>query len=1004
MATYYWVGGSAVWNAAATTNWAASTGGAGGAGVPNGNDDAIIDINSGTGTIVCTGANCNNLIVTANQNLTLGGSTSTLAIYGNVLLPPLANTFLWRVTTTSFLGSGNKILDFNSRSVGQYTQNVSSIILNNPTGYFTLANNYNAVQTSSITLTNGTFDTAGYNANTNSLISNNSNPRSVYLRNSTCGISTLTFTNSNNLNFYANTSSISSGGGSLTINGGNPGVVLNNVTANFISSTISGNTTFNNFTFDPTSFIGTTKNLYLSPGSNTVITGSMFVTGSSVHAGKIIISADGVNKTTNRPSLTVNSWPNPYGLLFANIDVKGNVAPLDLTNYYGNDATNNSGIIFPAPKTVYWNLSGGQNINSVAWANTALGTPASNNYPLCQDTATFVNSSNTATSIGMNNADYLGNWNMSALTKTISLTTSTDVIWTGNVSFGNNTTFTWPGATSAYSFLTFAGESQQKLISNGAKSGTRTNSGAFNMVVNTGANGSVILGDDLTWGNSSSITVTTGTLDTNSKNVLVDVFTTSGTQSKTIKLGSSVLSVNTSLTLTTANTVVMANTSNINYISSHAAIFNVGANSNYYIINKANTGILTVTSGSNTTIYDIKNTVANANVRFASSATFTNFSLKGNSTSYFTVSSSAAGTARSLSTNSAKIGYDADWLNVIDIIGVPIPNANAYIWYLGKNSINGGNNSGVAFLDGITTSAHLLTSGTTWTVPADWNNANNTVHMIGAGGGGATAAVSGNNRAAGGGGGGGGYTVLTNQTLTGAIPYTIGTSAQNANGGSTTFNTTNTAGGGQKGNATTTPTSSGGAGGTGTYAGGTGGAGAFGTVALTGYGSGGGGGAGGVNGIGGNGGNGISGLSTASLAGGGGGGNGGGSAGGNASPSTQGNGGNNFGGIGGGTTNGASGTLGGGGAGGAFVTVGGAGGSGIDISNTIGGAGGKGGNPTGTSSTNAGLYGGGGAGGGVTLAGTIGTGGAGSQGVIFIIYTPSAAPSSQNSNFFLMFG
>jgi hypothetical protein len=198
------------------------------------------------------------------------------------------------------------------------------------------------------------------------------------------------------------------------------------------------------------------------------------------------------------------------------------------------------------------------------------------------------------------------------------------------------------------------------------------------------------------------------------------------------------------------------------------------------------------------------------------------------------------------------------------------------------------------------------------------------------------------------------------------------------------------AGGGKKGTATTVPTSAGGAGGTGvTFNGGTGGAGGFGTAASTGYGSGAGGGAGGPNGAGGAGGNGFGSTIAAQLAGGGGGGNGGGSNGGNASLGVQGNGGNNFAGAGGGATNGASGTVGGGGAGG-VQTTGGAGGSGIDIANTIGGAGGVGGAGS-VAITNAGLYGGGGAGGRVTTTGGTASGAAGSQGVIFIVYTPASS-------------
>src|SRR6266849_3934125 len=53
------------------------------------------------------------------------------------------------------------------------------------------------------------------------------------------------------------------------------------------------------------------------------------------------------------------------------------------------------------------------------------------------------------------------------------------------------------------------------------------------------------------------------------------------------------------------------------------------------------------------------------------------------------------------------------------------------------------------------TTTIYLTSGSTWVVPSDWNSANNSVEVIGAGGGGKTGVGSRNG--AGGGGGGGGY-------------------------------------------------------------------------------------------------------------------------------------------------------------------------------------------------------------------------------------------------------
>ncbi len=90
----------------------------------------------------------------------------------------------------------------------------------------------------------------------------------------------------------------------------------------------------------------------------------------------------------------------------------------------------------------------------------------------------------------------------------------------------------------------------------------------------------------------------------------------------------------------------------------------------------------------------------------------------------------------------------------------------------------------------------LTASSGNWTVPANWNNSNNSIEAIGAGGGGNGGATS--NKA--GGGGGGEYAKVVNQTLTpgASIPYTTGVGgaggstggSNGTDGGNTTFNTT----------------------------------------------------------------------------------------------------------------------------------------------------------------------------------------------------------------------
>ena len=304
---------------------------------------------------------------------------------------------------------------------------------------------------------------------------------------------------------------------------------------------------------------------------------------------------------------------------------------------------------------------------------------------------------------------------------------------------------------------------------------------------------------------------------------------------------------------------------------------------------------------------------------------------------------------------------------------------------------------------GSTAKTIFITSGTSWTVPSDWNDANNTVHVIGGGGGGGQT-LTGDGA---GGGGGGAYSRVSNLDLTPDTSVTISIGAGGGTetaGGDTYFNSSAcaTASACAKGGGTTTgdPGGTGGAAASGvggvTRSGGTGGNGG------TGSGGGGGGGAAGLDGDGENGGFAPDGTGQ----GGGGGGGAGGlssTAGANGSGTSGGAGGNGPGGTGGGpggTGNGTAGTAG---------TGGGGGGGGDNNAGAVGamhntwvqtsdsanaGPGGGGGGPGDHGAgANAANYGGGGSG-----ASDNDTAGSGGAGIIVVQYTPDASSGTVMSS------
>lgn len=283
------------------------------------------------------------------------------------------------------------------------------------------------------------------------------------------------------------------------------------------------------------------------------------------------------------------------------------------------------------------------------------------------------------------------------------------------------------------------------------------------------------------------------------------------------------------------------------------------------------------------------------------------------------------------------------WIHIVTDSGTGL---SGDYYYMGNGMLSSRYTRNVA--DAISTLGYtevFLTSGTSYSVPAGWSSASNTIETI-AGGGGSAYIASTNTS---GGGGGGAYAKISNLTLTpsSSVAYAIGAagsggnsgSTPGTNGGDTYFNGANLAGSsvgaeGGKGSTTTTGASGGLASnsvGTTKYNGGNGGnAGAAGGGNPGG--SGGGGGAAGPNGAGANGTAGTAGSGGGGGTGGTGGqgGNGNGGAGGTPDGNNGGDGtewtskgsGGGGGGVGGSTSNtGGTGGLYGGGAGGTAVGI-----------------------------------------------------------------------------------
>jgi hypothetical protein len=776
--TLYWIGNAGTWNTTFTANWSDVSGGSAASLPPSIADNVIFDTLSGTGTVTCTGAVCKDLTVTATQAIIIGGNSNTLSIHGSLSMVSGGSA--------AFSGSSSNVFTFASPATGRTIDTagkiIGRIIIAGVGGAWTVLSDIETttVGTVSFTLSAGAIDFGNFNLTCSGISSNTSNVRGLTFGSSiiTCnnnGAASSGFNiNSTNLTFSAGTSSLNITSASSANFGG-----LTWYDVTFSGSSISGANTFHNLTLN----YGGTGVSSCSLGADQTITNAFScTTGSIISRPQIQSSVAGVTRTitVNGPTVTLS-----------NTDFQGIVAAGTYGTWSGTslgDLGGNTNITFDAPKTVYWNLTGNRSWSSAGWAASSGGTPNINNFPLAQDTAVFNDAGSVTGTINIDNPWSVGSVDTSARTSAMTF-----------VSAGNNWYVRYSGVTlspavtitnsSVIRFVAYTGT--QTFTQNGANL-----SSSVGILVETAqALGATFVLGGPTNNTFGSVTVTSGIFNTNNFDLACTTFSSSNSNTRTITLGTSTVNLTSTGTVWDTNTATgltfsgASSTINLTNTTTSARTFSSGSGLTYGTLNIGGaTGIstTTITLGTYATLSSTK-TVAHT-ITISQPCTINNWTVTGTAGNVVTVNSSTVGTLRSITYSGSQINLD--YMSFTDIFFNYTLNAsNPYKVYAGANSTNGGNNSGIAFMDGTIKKAYRLTTGTTWTVPADWNSSNNNIYLIGAGGGGANSAVSGGNRAAGGGGGGGGYTAITNYTATpsSTVLYTIGASIGNAKGGDTGF-------------------------------------------------------------------------------------------------------------------------------------------------------------------------------------------------------------------------
>lgn len=375
------------------------------------------------------------------------------------------------------------------------------------------------IGSNTLIITNGTFDTKGYNVNLVVFSSNNSNVRTINLNNSTLtlgNVASISITNTN-LTFNAGTSTFTCTDTTNQLNFNATGALtFYNLTTYGVNFNNTGTSTFNNVTINaPTSVKLTLAVVY----ANLIINGTLTCAGSSAVQRVFIYS----NTTGTKRTLTVNAWSaSPADVDFRDIALAGAVGTLSGTRF--GDCGNNSGITFPAPKTVYWNLAGSQNWSSTGWATSSGGVPALNNFPLAQDTAVFDNTGSAGT-VTMDSGWNIGTFDASARTSAMTFDSSNISSFAyGDWKFGTGVTNTYRPAGQ----ISFLKNGTQTITCNGVQFG-------FIFTVNSPLT-TIQLADAFLLSSLLNLNVTQGVFDTVSYNVTVGNF--AGGSASTIIMGS----------------------------------------------------------------------------------------------------------------------------------------------------------------------------------------------------------------------------------------------------------------------------------------------------------------------------------------------------------------------------------------------------------------------------------------------------------------------------------
>ena len=634
--------------------WATSSGGAAAiANFPLAQDTIIIDDNGLTlGSTLSFAAAFN--IGTFNAS----SRTNAMTITANTSNPCYGDTNISTSVTSGLSGTWTY--------AGRTTQNITTngktwagVNVNSPGGTVKLIDNFTCGTSRTITLTNGTFDANNKNITCGSITASGSASKTL-----TLGSGTITTTSGvgastavSNLTVTSNTATITCSSDStigfdgITATFG--GTVTQNGAPRFCG--VYGTTTVGNLTIAnaPTTTQPTDK---LALSGNLTVTGTLALAGGTSVTQRAVVASfpfpGGIQRTLSAGTVT-----GLTDIDFRGINATG--AANWTTGTRLGDCGNNAGITFPAAKTVYWNLAGTQNWSATGWATTSTGTPAANNFPLAQDTATFTNSGATGT-VTIDAIWNIGTIDASGRTSAWTLAGASQSNIYGDVTYGSGITASITGR------YNFSGRGTQTFTTAGKTI-------ANNFTINKPA-GTFQHGDAYTSSGTDGIVVSAGTYITQNYNISTSALSSNNTNIRSITLGTS------TLTLSDASPIVFTTSTNLTFSGASSTINLSSTSSKTFFGGSQTFGTVSSTGGTTNPL-----TIIGSN----------KFETLTNSARTFLIF--GAGTTQEVMnfTYSGASGSVVRWYTQIPGQRATIKSSSATL-AVGTNSTDGGNNTGIS--------------------------------------------------------------------------------------------------------------------------------------------------------------------------------------------------------------------------------------------------------------------------------------------------------------------